>query len=286
MTTKLVAGYEDPTHYECEELRKAFDDGIAVKVIDDNEVRFVKPVNERDCNILKAFLEEELEYEEVAKKFNVSRGTVWRTVTKYDCLRTKRILLDHLENHYSDFWACPRPMGSYKGRYPKTFLKRLDKIVPLEGKKVLHLFSGSLPTVEDDGYGGCQHTVDIKESNNPTHCCDILGNIPIEDGSYDLVIPDPPYDYDTKTASVIYSKKLYGTGMVKPYSFVGEACRLVKPGGYLAILHQLVYFNPESCESRKWLSAYGNWERKATIAITTGPNMRVRALNIFKKNEE
>jgi hypothetical protein len=277
--------YEQPTKIECEGLRRSFDDGVSIKVIGEDEVRTVKPRSEIEASILKSFLEEEHTYQEVADKHKVSRGTVWRIVRKYDCLRTKRILLDNLNSHYSDFWACPRPMGSYKGRYPKTFLKRLQEIAPFEGKKVLHLFSGSLPVVEDDGHGGCQHTVDIKESNNPTYCCNILEGVPAKDAGYDIVIADPPYDYDTKAASVTYSDKLYGTGVVKPYSFIGEGCRLVKPGGYLGVLHQLVYFNPESCESRKWLDARGDWERKATIALTTGPNMRARVCNVFRKGE-
>jgi hypothetical protein len=278
--------YEQPTEMECEDLRKSFDDGVSIKVIDDNEVRIVKPQFELETTILKSFLEEDMTYQQVADKHKISRGKVWRTVRKYDCMRTKRILLDNLSSHYTDFWACPRPMGSYKGRYPKTFLKRLQEIAPFEGKKVLHLFSGSLPIVEDDGHGGCQHTADIKEGNNPTYYCNILEGVPAKDSSYDIVIADPPYDYDTKAATVTYSKKLYGTGVVKPYSFIGEACRLVKPGGYLGVLHQLVYFNPESCESRKWLDARGDWERKATIALTTGPNMRARVCNVFKKEEK
>lgn len=280
--------YEQPTEVECEDLRRAFEDGITVKVIGEDEVRTVKPLHKTDAPILKSFLEEELTYQEVADKHKVSRGKVWRIVRKYDCLRTKRILLDNLKSHYSDFWACPRPMGKYKGRYPKTFLKRLQEIAPFEGKKVLHLFSGSLPVVEDDGHGGCQHTVDIKESNNPTYCCNILEGVPAKDAGYDIVIADPPYDYDTKSASVTYSDKLYGTEVVKPYSFIGEACRLVKPGGYVGVLHQLVYFNPEGIQSRKWFGwekMDGDWERKATIALTTGPNMRARVCNVFKKGK-
>lgn len=283
--SKLVnAEYEQPTEKECENLKKSFDQGVSIKVIGEDEVRTVTPRTKTEASILKAFLEDDLTYQEVADKHKVSRGTVWRIVRKHDCLRTKRILLDNLNSHYSDFWACPRPMGSYKGRYPKTFLKRLQEIAPFEGKKVLHLFSGSLPEVDDDGYGGCEHTVDIKESNNPTYCCNIMSRVPIRKQTYDIVIADPPYDYDTKTASVTYSDKLYGVDVVKPYSFVGEACRLVKPGGYFAVLHQLVYFNPESCESRKWLDADGSWERKATIALTTGPNMRARVCNVFRKD--
>ena len=57
-----------------------------------------------------------------------------------------------------------------------------------------------------------------------------------------------------------------------PYCFVDEAVRVLKPAGFLVILHQLVYRTPK------------NTKRWAMIALSTGPNMRLRCLNIFRKN--
>jgi len=68
-----------------------------------------------------------------------------------------------------------------------------------------------------------------------------------------------------------YSKKLYKEEIVRPYSFTKEAVRICKSGGLICILHQLVY------------KTLPGTERFAVIPITTGPNQRIRVLNIFKK---
>jgi len=159
-----------------------------------------------------------------------------------------------IENH----WACGRPMAKYKGAYPMGFLERLDKRIGLKGKKVLTLFSGS------SKYGD---TVDIKPEVNPTYIADCRKKLPIKDNLYDVVIADPPYD----SYNINYSTKLYKESFVKPYSFTKEAVRVCKKGGFICILHQLVYKTLEGTV------------RYAIIPITTGPNQRIRVLNIFKK---
>lgn len=112
-------------------------------------------------------------------------------------------------------------------------------------------------------------TIDINPDVNSTYVADCCGRLPIADGVYDVVIADPPYD----SQDITYSDKLYKTGLVKPYSFVNEAVRVCKVGGFICILHQLVY------------KTLKGTERYAVIPITTGPNQRIRVLNIFKKGE-
>ena len=153
-------------------------------------------------------------------------------------------------------WACGRPMAKYKGAYPEGFIRRLDQRIGLIGK-VITLFCGS------SNFGD---TVDINPLVNPTFVADCK-NIPVKDNSYDVVIADPPYD----SQNISYSSKLYKTDVVKPYSFVKEAVRICKSSGYICILHQLVYKTPKGTE------------RYAVIPITTGPNQRIRVLNIFRK---
>ena len=86
---------------------------------------------------------------------------------------------------------------------------------------------------------------------------------------------DPPYDYD----NVRYSDKLYRTKVLKPYDFVSanpkkvNIAEKVKIGGIVGILHQLVYKKIPLCE------------RVGVIPVTTGPNMRVRVLNLFVRVE-
>ena len=155
-------------------------------------------------------------------------------------------------------WACGRPMAKYRGVYPEGFLLRLDRIMGLQGKKVLTLFCGS------SGYGD---TVDIKREVRPRIVADCRKGLPVRTNVYDVVLADPPYD----SQNINYPERLYREASVNPYSFVDEAIRVCKEGGFICILHQLVYRTLEGTT------------RCAVIPITTGPNQRVRVLNILRK---
>lgn len=160
------------------------------------------------------------------------------------------------------YWACGRPMQKYKGAYPEGYLDRLEEVVPMRGKQVVHLFAGTSSKVNDSDI-----TIDINEDVNPDLLEDCTGKLSLDDNFADVVLVDPPYD----TKAMIYGQPLYGVDYVKPYSFCAEAVRITKPGGYICILHQLVY------------KTLGFTDRYALIPITTGPNMRIRALSIFRK---
>jgi len=160
------------------------------------------------------------------------------------------------------YWACGRPMKKYRGTYPERFLERLEEIVSLKGKQVVHLFAGKSSKINETDI-----TVDIIKDINPDLVEDCTKKISIQDNYADVVLVDPPYDSD----GMIYGEPLYGTDYVHPYSFCKEAIRITKPGGFLCILHQLVYKTPRFTD------------RYAIIPITTGPNMRIRVLNIFRK---
>ena len=200
-------------------------------------------------------------YEEAVQKFKISKGKIWRILKENKALKYKDVLLDAYKGTYTTMWACGRPMGKYKGIYPSGFIKRLSNLIDFDCKKILHLFSGSFK------FNANHDTLDIKSEVNPTFVADARKELPIKNNTYNVVIVDPPYDTDWK----IYGKRLYRTDEVRPYSFVKEAVRILKPDGYLCILHQLSYKTPKGTI------------RKAMIAITTGPNMRVRMLNIFQK---
>ena len=144
-------------------------------------------------------------------------------------------------------------------------MERLLDLValPPEGM-MLHQFGGSVVP------NGLEHTVDLKPDHNPTYLTDArtLENVP--DNTYHLVVADPPYD----SLNIEYGPKLYDTEPVRPYSFVNAGVRVTKPGGFFAVLHQLTYKNLEGCT------------RFGVIGITTGPNMRIRCLNVFVKGED
>ncbi|MHA1267857.1 MAG: methyltransferase domain-containing protein [Candidatus Helarchaeota archaeon] len=148
---------------------------------------------------------------------------------------------------FSIYWAMPRPTGKYPTKHPNNIFKRINnEIVSLANKRILHLFCGL------DNFGSIR--IDINPNVKPDYILDLTKDkLPFKDGTFDIVYADPPY-YD-----------------FPPYSFVDEAVRVLKTNGLLFILHQLVYKTP--C----------NTIRYDLIPITTGPNMRMRVLNVFKK---
>ncbi|MEK6884442.1 MAG: hypothetical protein AABY22_32720 [Nanoarchaeota archaeon] len=170
-------------------------------------------------------------------------------------------------------WNLYRNTKSYTGAYPNGFIKKLDKLIGLSGKDVFHVFGG----ITQAGLNN-NHTNDINPKLPTTYHFDARGKFPIEDNKYDVVLCDPPYDLEVanihlsdKKRRLHYGKGLYNTEFVSPYSFIDEAVRICKPDGYICILHFLVYKRP------------ANTERVIIIPVISGPNLRIRALNIFKK---
>lgn len=171
-------------------------------------------------------------------------------------------------------WNLHRNSKSYTGAYPEGYLRNVDRFIGLTGKKVLHLFGGITKMDSNN------HTNDISKDLPSTFKFDVRKEFPIEDNIYDVVMCDPPYDMDkvhvcSKPGQEIrervhYGKGLYNTEFVPPYSFK-EAVRVCKPGGFICVLHFLVYKQPEGAK------------RYALIPIISGPNLRIRALNIFQK---
>ena len=146
---------------------------------------------------------------------------------------------------YTDVWLY-RPHGII---FVEPILKQLDSLIILKGKKTLHLFSGK------SHYG---ETCDINPFNKPDHILDCTQKLPFQNETFDIILAEPPY----------YQGHDYG---VKPYSFIKEASRILKIGGYLCILHTLHYQTPKGMK------------RTALIGISTGPNLKARWLNIFQK---
>jgi len=94
-------------------------------------------------------------------------------------------------------------------------------------------------------------TVDINPANHPTVIAD-WADLPFEDGQFDFAFWDPVYD------------RLYP-------ECLREILRVTRRR--IAILHQIIYPNPVG------------WIKRAMIAVTTGPIMRVRELQIYDRLE-
>lgn len=143
---------------------------------------------------------------------------------------------------YTTLWACPRQLTHGWGC--PSILERMNDFL---GKKP-DVYFGLTDGIEDeDGV-----TVDIDESNDPDVVAD-WKDLPFEDGKFEFSFWDPPYD------------KRYSKGL-------REILRVTSKR--IAILHQLVYPNPDG------------WQKRAIIAVTTGPNMRIRCLQIYDRKGE
>lgn len=152
-------------------------------------------------------------------------------------------------------WVLPRPRrNKYKGGFPLHFEKKLWRLLG-EPKKVLHPFGG-MAEIGD--------RVDVLSEVNPTWIGDAHNLDFIKDNTYDLVILDPPYNDEE-------SAKLYGTGKLKYGKYVGEAVRVCKIGGYVAIYHWVMTPRPDGTKFDK------------RIVILTRTWHRPRVCCVFKK---
>ena len=122
----------------------------------------------------------------------------------------------------TECWVLPRPRkDAYVGSFPLHFEKKLWRLLGCP-EKVLHPFGG-LAEIGD--------FVDLNETTAPTWVGDAHNLHFIEDDSYDLVILDPPYsDEEAETLYAIDTPLRWGV-------FVGEAVRVCKPGGHVAVYH-------------------------------------------------
>lgn len=151
---------------------------------------------------------------------------------------------------------APHPDG---GGYPIGFLDRAYMTLGVRNPEgVLHLCSGSMRIGT---------TVDIRPEMQPDIVADCRA-VPLPDASFDFIMADPPY-------SEQYAENLYGTGKdyPKPGQILKEACRLLRPGGRVGLLHFQVPMH------RPPLRMVGVW------GITTGAGYAIRAWTVFEKEQ-
>ena len=132
----------------------------------------------------------------------------------------------------TETWVLPRPRKvKYKGGFPLHFEKKLWRLLG-EPVSVLHPFGGKAE-------------IGVRVDINPDVDPDVVGDAHdlnfIGDNEFDLVILDPPYNDDK-------SKELYGTGKLKYKTYVSEAIRVCKPGGFIAIYHWVMTPRPDGCK--------------------------------------
>jgi hypothetical protein len=167
---------------------------------------------------------------------------------------------------YTGVWECSRPHGKYTGIWPIGLIDRVFQLIGEPGS-ILEPFAGT---------SKLGVSIDWNRNVNP-HIVADAQHLPIRAESFDCILLDPPY---SESYVQHYSDLDQRIKRTKPkfsvYKAIEEACRVVRHGGHVVLLHTLI---PKHF-GRK------DFRRIATIGISTGPNKRIRCLSIFRKSKE
>ena len=139
------------------------------------------------------------------------------------------------------------------GAYPYGYLERIYTLFEPVEKETLHLFSGSLP--DSDSY-------DKVDYNTGLDAHEISSIIPHD--TYSRIYADPPYSVEDCDR--------YGCCMVKRNVVFKECYKIMKTGGYLIWLDQVL---PQYKKIE--------WDIVGRIGMVKSTNHRFRVITIFKK---
>jgi hypothetical protein len=143
------------------------------------------------------------------------------------------------------------------GAYPHGYMDRVSSMFP-DCVKALHLFSGSLPTSH-------HIRVDLKPARRP----DVLGDAHalsslFPASTFDIIYADPPYSQEDALH--------YGTPMVNRQKVMEECRKVVKVGGWVIWLDQVLpIFSNE------------RWKWGMVIGMIKSTNHRVRGVFGFQR---
>jgi hypothetical protein len=155
-------------------------------------------------------------------------------------------------------WLCGTSWHKVRlhGQYPPTFLKRALALFP-SAKDTFHCPSG---TVMGPGLTVDRFSDDVRCPQLVADAADL----PLESESMDLGLSDPPYtDKDSE---------IYGCSPFPLKKFMQEAKRVLRPGGYLGILHTI--FPPYRRDE---------WKVVALIGVVTAPGRAVRLFTVLQR---
>lgn len=148
------------------------------------------------------------------------------------------------------------------GAYPPGYLGRVLTLFP-DAERTLHLFSGSLQRPQEARglWVGLDLVRDAERC--PTVRAD-AARLPFRDGSFDLVLADPPYSLE--------DAKRYGQKMPDRRKVLRELHRVVEPGGFLIWL---------DCSMPMFRKA--EWDWFGAIGLIRSTNHRFRTVVMFRR---
>lgn len=156
-----------------------------------------------------------------------------------------------------EFWSLHMAAQTYRngqkyyGTFPEGFIKRIEQ--RWGSGFIIQPFAGT------SKYG---LTIDLNREIRPSIVAD-GSMLPVKEDTADLVLVDMPYDDE--------AHRKYGSKPLKIHTALDEATRVCRAGGHIAFLHFITPRKPKGTE------------RVALIAISTGPDRRIRALSVFRK---
>jgi SAM-dependent methyltransferase len=153
-------------------------------------------------------------------------------------------------------WTLPRPAKSrYKGAFPLFFEQNLVQLLGYP-ERILHPFGGMAEI-------GTR--VDLQADLNPDVIAD-AHDLPFANGSFDLVVLDPPYSNEE-------AQTLYQTPKLRPGIFTKEAVRVLTEGGWLVVYGNREPRRPPCCN------------HTMRIVVVLRPGHRPRIAGVFQKRK-
>lgn len=79
------------------------------------------------------------------------------------------------EFEFVDHWACGRPMGPYRGKFPNGFLERCHDKWGIYGRKTLFPFGGATPDRDNWTINDIEESLDVDTHHDATDLPDSWG---------------------------------------------------------------------------------------------------------------
>ena len=170
-------------------------------------------------------------------------------------------LVDHELGIYGVWCLRPAYHSNHGlwGMYPRGFLERALSLFR-DAHDVLHCPSGTLHNLPPGHL-----SVDlIRDNARRPHVQANTAALPFADGSFDLIVSDPPYTPDDALK--------YGTPPFPEQKLLAEAWRVLRTGGYLAVLYKHELQVP-----------IARLKRVALIAVSLGNHKPLRTFAIYQR---